>query len=75
MLVLQRKCTEKINIWLDGSIVITLTVNEIRGDKVRIGINAPTEYTILRAELEDRDAKFLSPVRSQKGVDHENRSK
>jgi carbon storage regulator len=47
MLVLSRKKNESIVI--DGSIVITVV--EIRGDKVRLGIEAPREVSIHRQEV------------------------
>lgn len=47
MLVLSRKRNESIII--DGSIVITVV--EIRGDKVRLGIEAPREVSIHRQEV------------------------
>lgn len=47
MLVLSRKRNESIVI--DGSIV--LTVVEIKGDKVRIGIEAPKEVPVHRREV------------------------
>ena len=47
MLVLSRKRNESIVI--DGSIVITVV--EIRGDKVRLGIVAPREVPIHRQEI------------------------
>lgn len=47
MLVLSRKRNESIVI--DGSIVITVV--EIRGDKVRLGIEAPREVSIHRQEI------------------------
>ncbi len=47
MLVLSRKRNESIVI--DGSIVITVV--EIRGDKVRLGIEAPREIPIHRQEV------------------------
>ncbi len=49
MLVLSRKSTESIHI--GDSIVVT--VLEIRGNKVRIGIDAPKAIHVLRAELQD----------------------
>jgi carbon storage regulator len=49
MLVLTRKPGEKIHIGSD----VTITVLEIRGNKIRIGIEAPEEVTVLRAELSD----------------------
>ena len=47
MLVLTRKPGESIHI---GS-GITITVTEVKGNKVRIGIDAPEEVSIFRAEL------------------------
>lgn len=47
MLVLSRKKNESIVV--DTSIVITIV--EIRGDKVRLGIEAPREVPIHRSEL------------------------
>jgi carbon storage regulator len=49
MLVLSRKPGEKIQIGSD----ITITVIEGRGNKIRIGIEAPEDVPILRAELND----------------------
>lgn len=47
MLVLSRRTNESIVI--NGN--ITVTVLEIRGDHVRIGIDAPREITIHREEI------------------------
>jgi len=47
MLVLSRKKNESIVI--DERIVIT--VIDIRGDKVRLGINAPREVSVHRSEV------------------------
>ena len=49
MLVLSRKSTERIQI---GDNVV-VTVLEIRGNKVRIGIDAPKEIHVLRSELKE----------------------
>ena len=49
MLVLSRKKNESIVI--DEHIVITIV--EIRGDKVRLGINAPKEISVHRKEVYD----------------------
>jgi carbon storage regulator len=48
MLVLTRRQGESIVI--DGEIVVTIL--EIRGSQIRLGIEAPKEVPVLRAELE-----------------------
>ncbi|MEZ5321037.1 MAG: carbon storage regulator CsrA [Microthrixaceae bacterium] len=64
MLVLSRKSGESIVI--NGN--ITVTVVEIRGDHVRLGIDAPREITIHREEIHaemagaNREAAGSSPV-------------
>jgi carbon storage regulator len=50
MLVLSRKAGQRIVI--GGN--ITLLVQQIRGDKVRLAIEAPPEVLVLRKELVDR---------------------
>ena len=49
MLVLSRKADEQIMIG-DG---IVITVVEIKGDKVRLGIDAPRDVTVHRKEVVD----------------------
>lgn len=49
MLVLQRKKNQQIVI--DGKIVVTVV--EIRGGTVRLGIEAPADVTIHRREVYD----------------------
>ena len=54
MLVLSRKKGESVIITglIKGQPVeITVTVNEIRGDKVRLGIEAPKEVPVNRQEV------------------------
>ncbi len=53
MLVLSRKPGEQIYIGNH----ITITVVEIKGNRIRIGIEAPDSVPVLRAELND----FLKP--------------
>lgn len=57
MLVLSRKKNESIVI--DGNIV--LTVVEIKGDKVRLGITAPAEVPVHRSEVFEAIRKEESP--------------
>jgi len=47
MLVLTRKPNESIVI--DGNIIVT--VLEVRGDKIRLGIEAPRDVRVMRSEL------------------------
>ena len=47
MLVLSRKLSEVIRIGPDISVIVV----EIRGDKVRLGINAPRDVAVDRAEI------------------------
>ena len=51
MLVLSRKKTQRLKLGTD----IIVTVIDVSGEKVRLGIDAPKEVTILREELELRD--------------------
>ena len=56
MLVLSRKPGEKLRIGPD----ITLTLIEVKGNRVRIGIEAPDQVTVVRGELEDSPGAFAS---------------
>lgn len=58
MLILSRKKNESI-VFGDGS--ITVVVVEIRGDKVRLGIEAPKEMPVHRKEV------FESIKRNEQG--------
>jgi len=63
MLVLSRKESQRIR--LGDSIVVTIV--KISGDKVRIGIEAPSDVLVLRDELEARDhaSDELPPAASE----------
>ena len=50
MLVLSREKDQRIMIGDD----VVLTIVDIRGDKVRLGIEAPKEITVHRQEIYDR---------------------
>jgi carbon storage regulator len=52
MLVLSRKPDESIVI--SGKIVVTIL--SVEGERVRIGISAPPEISVVRQELIERDA-------------------
>ena len=49
MLILSRKTDEKIMIGDD----ITITIVEIRGDQIRIGVDAPKNVKVFRREVFD----------------------
>lgn len=58
MLVLSRKESQRIR--LGDSIVITIV--KIAGDKVRVGIDAPTSVLVLRDELEQHERPQVATV-------------
>jgi carbon storage regulator len=51
MLILSRKEAEKVYLGND----IVLTIIRVAGDKVRIGIEAPSDVRVLRNELQKHD--------------------
>jgi len=51
MLVLTRKCGEKVVLPQQE---VTITVLEVRGDRVRLGIEAPPHIRIHRQEIWER---------------------
>jgi len=53
VLTLSRKVNERITITHPDGTIVTLMLVEIRGDKARIGIDAPREVRIVRTEIED----------------------
>lgn len=59
MLVLTRKVGEKIVI--DGRIEVEVV--EVRGDRIRLGITAPREIPVHRAEVVYRDQEELVDLR------------
>ena len=59
MLILTRKESERIYLGDD----IVLTVVRIGGDKVRIGVEAPSDVRVLRLELSEPDSQV--PVDGQ----------
>jgi len=66
MLVLSRQINEQIHIGND----IHVTVVAIRGDKVRLGIEAPKSVPILRDEILQRIASGESLRAIEDDLDH-----
>lgn len=62
MLVLSRKLNERIFIG-QGDNMIVLTVVAIRGDKIRLGVEAPVEIPV------DREEIFEAKLRDQRRED------
>ena len=58
MLVLSRKESERIR--LGDSIVVTVV--RLAGDKVRLGIEAPSDVLVLREELQPEDTTDTIPL-------------
>jgi carbon storage regulator len=51
MLILSRHKDEFIDLFVDGVKIAEILISEIRGDKVRIGIQAPKNVDIHRREV------------------------
>lgn len=66
MLVLTRKLNEKIKIGED----ITITIIKLRNNQIRIGIEAPREVRVLRAELEQTITGEFSAAQSEPAVEN-----
>jgi len=62
MLVLSRRSNEKIVL---PDLNICVHVLEIKGDRVRLGFEAPPSVTILRGELIPGDQPAVPPVSEQ----------
>jgi carbon storage regulator len=58
MLVLSRRESERIK--LGESIVVTVV--KVAGDRVRLGIEAPSDVLVLRGELERHEVTVSSPT-------------
>ena len=61
MLILTRRPTQTLVIGSE----VTVTVLEIRGNRVRIGVNAPRDIAVLRVEREEKARSRRPP-----DVDH-----
>ena len=68
MLILSRKTDEKIKIGED----ITLTIIEIRGDQVEIGVEAPKNVKVFRQEVFNaikNENKSAAEIPNVSGID------
>ncbi|GHT93175.1 carbon storage regulator [Spirochaetia bacterium] len=71
MLILSRKVDEKIMIGDD----VSVTIIEVRGDQVRIGVDAPKNVKVFRKEVfdairaENKAAAESKPVFPELGID------
>lgn len=71
MLVLSRKKNESIVIDND----ITIVVVEIRGDKVRLGVEAPKDVPVHRREVYDAILRNEMAAQKQVDSDHDREDK
>ena len=62
MLVLSRKESQRVR--LGDSIVLTIV--RVSGDRVRLGIEAPSDIVILREELDHEDEQEM--IKAQKSA-------
>jgi len=60
MLVVTRRLQESVMIGTD----VTVTVLAVKGNQVRIGINAPKDVTVHREEIFERIRSERHPARS-----------
>ena len=65
MLVLSRQKDESIMIGDN----VEITIVDVRGDKVRLGINAPREISVHRREVYDAIQKENAEKASKSGTD------
>lgn len=65
MLVLSRKTNEQVIIGDD----VTITVIDVRGDRVRIGITAPRELAVHRREVAERIREGRGSAKGQESSD------
>jgi carbon storage regulator len=57
VLILTRRPTQTVTIGRD----ITVTVLEIRGQQVRIGVSAPRDISVLRLEINEKPRSRRTP--------------
>lgn len=72
MLVLSRQRDESIVVILEDGREVEFTVVDIRGDKVRIGVDAPKTIAVHRKEVYDairRENRAAAQVKPEAGLD------
>ncbi len=69
MLILSRRESESVHLGDD----IVLTIVRVSGEKVRIGIQAPSHIKVLRNELEIEDTSVPKPAAIASPVDARSR--
>lgn len=69
MLILSRKVDQKIKIGND----ITLTIIEVRGDQVKIGVEAPKNVKVFRQEVFEAIQSENKAAATQPSVEELNR--
>lgn len=67
MLVLSRKCDEKILIHVPGFKEIEVTVVQIDSSRIRLGFDAPKDVIILRKELQENKLSNREVISYDKG--------
>lgn len=68
MLVLSRKKNESLVIGPDGPNQVTVVVIEIRGDKVRLGVEASRDTPVHRLEVAEAIRRGESRTRNDLGL-------
>ena len=67
MLVLSRRVGETIVVTDEGGKVFTVTVVSVRGELVRLGIDAPPEVSVDRLEIHRRRQRETAKAASKNG--------
>lgn len=63
MLVLSRIAGEWLDFYRNGEVVMSIRINNVRGNKVSLGIEAPDDYRIMRREIKEKPERKLSDDR------------
>lgn len=63
MLVLNRIAGEWLDFYRNGEVVMSIRINNVRGNRVLLGIEAPDDYRIMRREIKENPERKLSDDR------------